>query len=205
MLLIGLTGGIASGKTLVSNAFAALGVPVIDADILAREVVEPGSRGLGELTEYFTTAILTSKGELDRKALREIIFTNPPDRKVVDNILHPLIRERSDSEIDRYRTQGANYIVYAVPLLVETQQHERFDRILLVDVPVEIQLSRILDRDTTSEEQARAIIAAQATREQRQAVATDIIVNDGSIDDVIRQVKELHDMYSRLADDKQTD
>ena len=111
MLLIGLTGGIASGKTLVSDFFTALGVPVIDADILAREVVAPGSEGLKKLIDYFSDGILTSNNQLDRKALREIIFKNPSDRKIVDGILHPLIRQRSEEGIARYRDQGAAYIL----------------------------------------------------------------------------------------------
>ena len=110
MLLIGLTGGIASGKTLVSDFFTALSVPVIDADILAREVVAPGSDGLKKLIDYFSDGILTSNNQLDRKALREIIFKNPSDRKIVDGILHPLIRQRSEDGIARYRDQGAAYI-----------------------------------------------------------------------------------------------
>ena len=136
MLLIGLTGGIASGKTLVSDFFATLGVPVIDADILAREVVAPGSEGLDKLVDYFSESILTSNNQLDRKALRELIFQNPSDREIVDGILHPLIRQRSEEDIACYQAQGAVYIIYAVPLLVETNQVSRFDRVLLVDVPV---------------------------------------------------------------------
>lgn len=199
MLLIGLTGGIASGKTLVSDAFAALGVPVVDADVLAREVVEPESEGLKKLVSAFSTAILTPTGELDRKALREIIFKNPSDREIVDKILHPLIRERSDQEIARYREHGEHYLIYAVPLLVETNQQERFDRILLVDVPVDVQLSRILSRDNTTVEQAQAIINAQASGEARLAVATDVIVNDGHIEDVDKKVLELHKLYTELS------
>jgi len=203
MLLIGLTGGIASGKTVVSDAFAKLGVPVVDADVLAREVVAPGSEGLNKLISYFTTTILTPKGELNRKALRDIIFNNPPDRVVVDKILHPLIRERSEAEIARYRDQDEAYLIYAVPLLVETDQASRFDRILLVDVPVTLQLERILSRDNSTKEQAQAILKSQASREDRLAVATDIIVNDGSIEDVYLRVDELHKLYSGLAHNSQ--
>lgn len=199
MLLIGLTGGIASGKTLVSDYFSALGVPVIDADILAREIVEPGSKGLNKLIGYFTTTILTSNGELDRTALREIIFKNPTDRKIVDGFLHPLIRQRSDECIAQYRDQGAAYIIYAVPLLVETNQASRFDRVLLVDVPVGLQLERIMSRDNSTLEQAQAIIDAQASRRERQAVATDTIRNDSSIESVHEQVNALHETYLQLA------
>ncbi len=199
MLLIGLTGGIASGKTLVSDAFSALGVSVIDADIIAREVVMPGSEGLTKLVNHFTAEILTQDGELDRNALRKIIFENPSDRKIVDKILHPLIREKSDREITRIRNTGENYVIYAVPLLVETKQASRFDRILLVDVPVEVQLERIIKRDNTTKEHAIAIIDSQASRAERQAVATDTILNVGSVDDVVKQVENLHAVYTNLA------
>ena len=199
MLLIGLTGGIASGKTLVSDFFTALGVPVIDADILAREVVTPGSEGLNKLIDYFSDGILTSDNQLDRKALREIIFKNPSDRKIVDGILHPLIRQRSEDGIARYREQGAAYIIYAVPLLVETKQVSRFDRILLVDVPVELQIERIVNRDNTTRDKAQAIISAQASREERRAIATDIVSNDKSVDSVREHVMRLHKMYTGLA------
>lgn len=199
MLLIGLTGGIASGKTLVSDFFTALGVPVIDADILAREVVAPGSEGLKKLIDYFSDGILTSNNQLDRKALREIIFKNPSDRKIVDGILHPLIRQRSEEGIARYRDQGAAYIIYAVPLLVETNQVSRFDRVLLVDVPVELQIERIVSRDNTTRDQAQAIISAQASREERRAIATDIISNDKSVDSVREHVMHLHKMYTDIA------
>ena len=199
MLLIGLTGGIASGKTLVSDFFTALSVPVIDADILAREVVAPGSDGLKKLIDYFSDGILTSNNQLDRKALREIIFKNPSDRKIVDGILHPLIRQRSEDGIARYREQGAAYIIYAVPLLVETKQVSRFDRILLVDVPVELQIERIVNRDNTTRDKAQAIISAQASREERRAIATDIVSNDKSVDSVREHVMRLHKMYTGLA------
>ena len=199
MLLIGLTGGIASGKTLVSDFFTALSVPVIDADILAREVVAPGSDGLKKLIDYFSDGILTSNNQLDRKALREIIFKNPSDRKIVDGILHPLIRQRSEEGIARYREQGAAYIIYAVPLLVETNQVSRFDRVLLVDVPVELQIERIVSRDNTTRDQAQAIISAQASREERRAIATDIISNDKSVDSVREHVMHLHKMYTDIA------
>ena len=199
MLLIGLTGGIASGKTLVSDFFTALGVPVIDADILAREVVTPGSEGLNKLIDYFSDGILTSDNQLDRKALREKIFKNPSDRKIVDGILHPLIRQRSEDGIARYREQGAAYIIYAVPLLVETKQVSRFDRILLVDVPVELQIERIVNRDNTTRDKAQAIISAQASREERRAIATDIVSNDKSVDSVREHVMRLHKMYTGLA------
>ena len=196
MLLIGLTGGIASGKTLVSDRFARHGAPVIDADLLAREVVRPGSEGLKALITRFGTTILTPSGELDRSALRKLIFANPSARKAVDETLHPRIRALSDERIEAARTAGHPYAVYAVPLLVETGQIERFDRIAVVDVPVEVQLERLMARDGTDEAQARAILAAQASREARLAIADDIIDNDGPIERTLARVDELHGKYT---------
>ena len=192
MLLIGLTGGIASGKTVVSDFFAELEVPVIDADLLAREVVMPGSKGLNALTRYFTTAILTPKGALDRAALRRIVFANPPDREFLDKTLHPLIRELSDERIEDARKANHSYLVYAVPLLFETNQQSRFDRVAVVDVPRATQLKRLLERDGSDENQANAILDAQATREQRLSIASDVIDNSGSIEETKQQVLALH-------------
>lgn len=193
MLLIGLTGGIASGKTLVSNYFSELGTPVIDADLLAREVVLPGSKGLKALTRHFTTGILTPKGELDRAALRRIVFANPPDRDFLDKTLHPLIRELSEARIEAARSEKHAYLIYAVPLLFETDQKERFDRIIVVDVPRSTQLERLLERDGSDENQANAILDAQASRDQRLSIANDVIDNCKSKEHTRKQVLALHE------------
>jgi dephospho-CoA kinase len=198
VLLIGLTGGIASGKTLVSDYFSELGVPVIDADLLAREVVKPGSKGLNSLTRYFSTAILTSKGELDRTALRRIVFANPPDREFLDKTLHPLIRELSDARIFDARSDKHSYVIYAVPLLFETDQQERFDRIVVVDVPRSLQFKRLLERDGSDESQANAILDAQATRDERLSIASDVIDNSESIEHTLEQVLNLHEKILSL-------
>lgn len=192
MLLVGLTGGIASGKTLVSDYFKSLGVPVLDADLLAREVVEPGSKGLHALTRYFTTAILTPKGELDRSALRRIVFANPSDREFLDKTLHPLIRELSDAKIEKARNEDHPYLVYAVPLLVETDQQDRFDSIVVVDVPKPTQLKRLLERDGSNEAEAKAILDAQASRDERLAVADHVIDNTGTVEQTYEQIKALN-------------
>lgn len=199
MLLIGLTGGIASGKTLVSDCFAGLGVPVLDADVLAREVVQPGSKGLNALINYFTTAILTPDGELDRASLRRIVFANPSDRAFLDKTLHPLIRELSDQRIDMARLQGHSYLIYAIPLLLETDQQTRFDRILVVDVPESLQLERLVQRDGSSVDEAKSILAAQAKREDRLQIANDVIDNTGTIEQTRKFVATLHEQYSSLA------
>lgn len=199
MLLIGLTGGIASGKTLVSDAFAELGAPVIDADLLAREVVEPGSKGLTQLAEHFGNTILSDDQTLNRPALRTIIFADPAQRKTVDAILHPLIRDLSEQRIKAAATQNNAYAVYAIPLLLETNQVERFDRIAVVDVPKEIQIERLMARDETTREKAASILAAQANREERLAIADDIIDNTGSKIDTLAQVNRLHEHYIKLS------
>lgn len=199
MLVIGLTGGIASGKTLASDTFAALGVPVVDADLIAREVVKIGSVGLNELIAHFGHSITHSDGALNRAQLREIIFGDEQERKFVDELLHPLIRARSEELIESAAKDEKTYAIYVVPLLVETNQQERFDRILVIDVPRATQLQRLLARDGTDESQANAILDAQATRDERLAVADDVLVNDGDADALIAGVRELHEDYLRLS------
>lgn len=204
MLLVGLTGGIASGKTLVSDCFADLGVPVLDADVLAREVVEPGSKGLDALVDYFTTDILTPSGDLDRAALRQIVFANPAERAFLDKTLHPLIREVSDQCIEKARQQAHPYLIYAVPLLLETKQQERFDRVIVVDVPESLQLERLTQRDGGSLDEAKSILAAQAKREERLKIADDVIDNTGTVDETRQLVKELHEFYLQIVHSKIT-
>jgi len=195
VLLVGLTGGIASGKTLVSDEFVRLGAALVDADILAREVVTANSdgvsNGLAQLVEHFGTGILTNN-ELNRSALRELIFSNPDHRKTVDGILHPLIHQLADSQLADAAQSQAPYAVYAIPLLVETKQQERFDRIVVVDVPTTLQISRLVERDGGTVEKAKAILESQASREARLAIADDVIDNSGSIDATLEQVARLH-------------
>lgn len=199
MHLIGLTGGIASGKTLVSDRFAELGAPVIDADLVAREVVEPGSEGLATVAERFGASVLTRDGALDRAALRGVVFADPGARRALDALLHPLIRERADRHIERARAGGAPYAIYAIPLLVETGQTDRFDRILVVDTPRELQIERLLARDGGTRTEALRILGAQASREARLAVADDVIINDGPLEATLAEVDRLDTAYrSRL-------
>lgn len=195
MLLIGLTGGIASGKSLVSHFFSKLGAPVIDADLLSREVVEPNSNGLMALVDYFTTDILTTEGYLDRAALRRIVFSDPEKREFLDKTLHPLIRHLADQRIDAARQLDHPYLVYAVPLLVETAQQDRFDRIAVVDVPELVQLERLQKRDGSGITEAKAILAAQASRTERLAIADDVIDNSATKEETHTRVKELHALY----------
>ena len=198
MLLIGLTGGIASGKSFVSECFEAHGAPVIDADQLAREVVQPGSDGLARLVSHFGESIVNQNNQLNRKALRDIIFASPQEREFLDDTLHPLIRELSESRIEAARQLAYPYLVYAVPLLVETTQQERFDRIVVVDVPEALQIQRLGVRDGSSTWQAQSILNAQATREERLAVADDVVDNSMAKEDTQARVLELHQHYLHI-------
>jgi dephospho-CoA kinase len=194
---IGLTGGIASGKSTVSQRFEELGVPVIDADAASRAVVEPGTPGLARVVERFGPGVLTADGQLDRRALRNLIFTDPGLRLALDGILHPLIRAAMEQ---RAAAAVGPYLVMAIPLLVEGGgARDRVDRVLVVDVDEATQLRRVQARDGGSIEQARAIIASQASRAARLAVAHDVLPNNGSVAELRQSVDRLHERYLRLA------
>lgn len=196
MLKVGLTGGIASGKSTVADLFEALGAPLIDTDVLARKVVEPGTPGLAAVRDEFGPGVLTERGELDRRKLRSIVFADDEKRRRLESILHPLIRERLRAELDRL---DAPYVIIAVPLLIETDFAELVDRILVVDVPVEVQLARLMARDGSTRAEAQAIIDAQVDRETRLARADDIIDNSGDLASTRTQVEALHRRYLQLA------
>lgn len=193
---IGLTGGIACGKSTVANLFVALGVTLVDTDLLAREVVEPGSPLLGEITRHFGAQVLQKDGSLDRVVLRQRVFANPAERQWLEQLTHPAIRELTDA---RCEAATGPYVMVAIPLLVETQGAERFDRVLVVDCEPELQLARLQARDGMTREQAQRMLAAQATREQRLAVADDVILNNGDIAALRDQVEKLHRQYSSAA------
>ena len=198
-MLVGLTGGIASGKSLVADRLAELGAAVVDADAVAREVVAPGTPGLAALVRRFGEAVLGADGALDRAALRTVVFADPAARADLDALLHPPIRERSDELLATALAGGAPYAVYAVPLLVETGQTGRFDRILVVDAPRELQLARLVARDGRGAAEARRILDAQASREARLAVADDVIVNDATVEAALAATDRLHARYVELA------
>jgi dephospho-CoA kinase len=195
-LRIGLTGGIASGKSTVARRFAELGVPVIDADISARWVVAPGQPGLTEVIKTFGSGILLATGELDRRALRDLVFANPQRRRELESILHPLIR--ADME-RRAKSSAGPYLVLAIPLLVEGEGRGQLDRVLVVDVDDQTQLERLLARDGGTLEQARAILAAQASRASRLNAADDVLVNSGTVSELQREVDQLHQRYLDLS------
>lgn len=195
-LRIGLTGGIASGKSTVADRFRELGVPVIDADESARRVVAPGQPGLEAVVRRFGSQVLTATGMLDRRALRDVVFADEAKRRDLEILLHPLIRADMDAAV---RATAGPYVVLAIPLLVEGGATDRVDRVLVVDTDEALQLARLMSRDRTSDEQARAILAAQATRAQRLAVADDVLPNVGSIEELRREVDRLHERYLALA------
>lgn len=194
-LLVGLTGGIASGKSLVAEHFAALGVKVIDADVMARRVVEPGTPGLAAVIEAFGETLLNDQGRLDRTALGQLIFSNPKARRRLEAILHPLILEQMQEAI--VAAADEPYLLLVIPLLQETSQHLRMDRVLLVDCPVAEQQRRLMHRNHIDADQAQAMIDAQASREERIAIAHDILRNAGpqDLDALPEQVAKLHQSY----------
>ena len=192
---IGLTGGIASGKSVVADMFAELGVPVIDTDVIAREVVAPGQPALDEIRTRFGDQMITADGNLDRGAMREAIFANDDTRRDLEAILHPRIGAETQRQADE---AGGDYQLIVVPLLVGSPLTEFVDRVLVVDCEEETQIRRLLARDTETEEQARRILAAQASREERLAIGDDIINNDHSLAHVRDQVADLDRKYRRL-------
>jgi dephospho-CoA kinase len=196
-LRIGLTGGVASGKSTVTQRFAELGVPVIDADVASRKVVEPGKPGLAQVVQRFGAGILDADGRLDRRALRNQIFNDSSLRQALDAILHPLIR--AEMEREAAEAQGP-YVVMAIPLLVEGgTARKRVDRVLVVDVDEALQIQRLQARDGGSAEQARAILASQASRTARLGEADDVLLNTGSVAELRQAVDRLHAQYLRLA------
>ena len=202
MLEVCLTGGIAAGKSLVAERFHRLGVPVADSDVIAREVVAPGTAGLERVVAEFGSEMLADDGTLDRRALRQRVFTDDAARRRLESILHPLIRERADGQSRRWAEQGHAYALRAIPLLVETGMHRACGRILVVDAPRTVQIRRLLRRDGGSEADARAILDHQVSRWQRLAVATDVIDNGDDIDPdtgVAPQVLALHRKFTAIA------
>lgn len=193
-LVVGLTGGIASGKSTVGRLFVDLGVPVLDSDAAARDVVLPGTPGLTAVAAAFGPEIIAADGTLDRRALRERIFDSPEERRRLDAILHPLIRAELRARLAELR---APYAILEVPLLFEAGFDTEVDRALVVDAPESLQIQRVMARDGVSEEQARRILAAQMSRADRLARADDVVRNDG--EPLEPQVKRLHAKYLDLA------
>ena len=201
MLRVGLTGGIGSGKSEVSRRLAALGAVVLDADTAARRVVEPGTPGLARIAETFGPGVLQPDGSLDRKRLGELVFADPAQREKLNAIVHPLVRDWMRAAEDAARRSHGNgaVIVQDVPLLVETGRAGDYDVVIVVDAPPELQASRLAGQRGMPAEQAAARMAAQASREQRLAVADIVIDNSGTLEDLDRRVAEVWKELQRRA------
>ncbi|MFD2016203.1 dephospho-CoA kinase [Vibrio olivae] len=193
--VVGLTGGIASGKTTVANLFHQhFDIEIVDADVVAREVVEPNTIGLNALIERYGNEIILNDGRLNRKKLREIIFSDESEKHWVNQLLHPLIRQSMLEQLDMVQSP---YALLVIPLMVENDLQRLAQRVLVVDVEPSTQIERTMQRDQVSEQQARAILAAQADREQRLAIADDV-VNDAKNQKLLPQITELHQKYLAL-------
>ncbi|TXZ06792.1 dephospho-CoA kinase [Vibrio mimicus] len=195
--VVALTGGIASGKTTVANLFHEhFGIDLVDADVIAREVVEPGTDGLKAIAAHFGQTILNQDGSLNRTALRERIFADPEQKTWINQLLHPMIRQRMQQALAQTTSP---YTLLIVPLLVENQLQNMADRVLVVDVEESIQIERTIARDNVSIEQAQAILAAQATRAQRLAIADDVLKNDAKNQKLLPQITLLHQKYLAMS------
>lgn len=196
-LVVGLTGGIGSGKTAAARMLEALAVPVIDADVVARELVQPGMAALVEIERRFGPEILDAAGALDRSRLRRIVFDDETARVALERILHPRIRAEMSTRLAALR---APYAVLAIPLLLESQQaYAMVNRVLVVDVPVEVQIERTMARDGASRVAVLRIIATQVERERRLSLADDVIDNSGTLEELEQQVAQIHQRYLELA------
>lgn len=192
MFIVGLTGGIGSGKSTVSDLFSKLGICIVDADEAARVVVEPGKPALDDIGSHFGMEVIQPDGQLDRGKLRAKVFDDEAERKWLEALLHPLIRDQIEAEL---AAAESAYVILASPLLLETNQHTLVDRILVVDLPEEMQLKRALARDASNEQQIRSIMAAQIDRQSRIAGADDLISNEGDIKSLEPKVLSLHQQY----------
>jgi len=196
-LVIALTGGIAAGKTAVARRFEALGIAVHDADVAAREVIEPGTSGLAAVIDAFGGGVLDDAGQLDRPAMRQRVFADPAARKLLEAIIHPRVRQWLRA---RAQAERGPYCLLAIPLLAENIAHYRWvDRVLLVDVPESVQLARLIARDGIDETLARRMLAQQASRAERLALGDDVIENSGDEFALDHAVAELHRRYLALA------
>lgn len=194
-LIVGLTGGIGSGKSTVARYFSDLGVEIIDTDVIAKKLLRPGTMPLAEILNRHGPKILTKAGELDRKALGALVFQNPTEKNWLEALLHPLIRDEVRFSIKDLK---GPYGVVVIPLLVESGHYETLDRILVVDASEALQIERTIQREGVDEAYVRSILKTQATKEQRLAIATDLIVNEGDFLSLEKQVLKLHQQYLRL-------
>ncbi|WIO74867.1 dephospho-CoA kinase [Porticoccaceae bacterium LTM1] len=196
MFVVGITGGIGSGKNAATHIFQDLGIEIVDADVASRRVVEQGTPAYEEIVEHFGAGVLLPSGDLNRRALRALVFSDPDKRMWLEGLLHPLIREWLQNRLESAQTP---YVILSSPLLLETDQYRLADRVVVVDIPEELQVERTMSRDANSESQVKAIMANQMPRAKRQELADDIIDNSGSMDDLKEQIEALHQKYLEMA------
>lgn len=197
--IVALTGGIGSGKTTIANEFAKLGIEIVDADVIARQVVQPNTPALGAIISHFGPSILSSDGSLNRERLRQIIFSDDTEKKWLNALLHPLIQQKTQNQLQK---SNSTYVLWVVPLLIENNLTHLADRILVVDVTPDEQLKRTIQRDNVSEEHVISILNAQSSREKRLSYADDVITNhDGELN-IADKVAKLHENYIILAQKK---
>jgi len=200
MLKIGLTGGIASGKSTVADTLAKLGASVVDTDLIAREVVAPGTPGLDSVVSAFGAEVLADDGSLDRQKLRSLVFDDAASREMLESLLHPLIRKRTRDIVEELVSRAASpYLVLVVPLLVETDFSEPVDRVLVVDSAPDMQRERLIRRDHCTEQEANSIMRTQADRSARLAAADDVISNNGNLKELRLAAEQLHARYLQFA------
>jgi dephospho-CoA kinase len=191
-MIVGLTGGIGSGKSAVSDYLAKLGYPIVDTDVLAREVVEPGSEGLVAIAEHFGKSVINQDGQLDRAALRERIFKDSTEKAWLEALLHPMIRTLMLAELDKHEP-NAPFVVLSSPLLLETDQHTLVDTIVVVDLPESLQIERASRRDKNSVDQIKRIMANQVSRQKRLASANIVLDNSGTLENLYQQIDQFCD------------
>ena len=196
MFIVGLTGGIGSGKTAASDFFQTKKITIVDADICARLVVQKGQPALEKITQRFGSGILLPSGELNRPKLRKTVFASPADKQWLEALLHPLIAQTINDQLD---AASSAYTIFSSPLLLETEQHKRCQRVLLIDVPVELQIERTLKRDASDQTTIENIIKSQMSREDKQKHADDIVDNSTDLASLHAQLLDLHNQYLRLA------
>ncbi|WP_415879767.1 dephospho-CoA kinase [Methylomonas sp. TEB] len=196
MLKIGLTGGIGSGKSTVCRLFAEFGVPIVDADLIARQLVEPGQPALSMIARSFGQQMLNQDGSLNRARLRDAVFTDADKKRELDGIMHPLVYGKIAEDV---RELTADYCIIAVPLLLESKNPYVVDRVLLIDCPVDLQIARVTARDKLTRQQVQAIIDSQMSRPERLSKADDVIENIAGPEQLAEQIKRLHNSYTLLA------
>lgn len=197
MLVIGLTGGIGSGKSTVTDLFARLGVPIIDADVIAKQLTSPKQEAFENIIKHFGSDILDQNGQLNRKRLGQIIFQNNQERQWLEKLLHPEIERQMHEQIKQLSTSFP-YCIAAIPLLIEVHPYSFIDRILVIDIPEPLQIERVMARDHLSKKEVSHILSSQTSRENRLAKAHDVIINTGSLADLTEQVKSLHQQYLKM-------